>query len=808
MQFVDANDVELLRGSEFFDSDYYLAQYPDVAALGMDPVEHYLWLGARLKRNPSANFDTGYYLDRHRDVARSKHNPLVHFIKWGRAEGRVTKRERRHVARAKITTASSIAHWAGARESTLDGVAIVIPVYNAPEETEECLLSVLRHTPETALVILIDDASPDPRVQEFLVRYQDRANLLIVRNEKNLGFTRTVNRGIELAGKRDVVFLNSDTVVTPFWLRNLRIAAYSSDRIATATPFSNNAGAFSAPIVGQKNELPENVSLDQYARAITRSSERLYPEIPTGNGFCMYVRRACIEEIGNLDSEAFPRGYGEENDFCMRAGRAGWKHVIDDATYIYHVRSASFGDEKTPLMKAGRAVIDERYPDYTVRVRQFLADPRVVQSRGSVERALAHLATTSDIRPRTLYVISTKTGGTPQTNEDLMNGVSGSLDTYVLRCDSRTLTLYRFNGAYVELASHDLDEPIKAFPHRSVEYDSVVREWLVAYDIDLVHIRHIGWHGLGLIDEAAALDIPIVFSFHDFYAVCPTIKLLDNNKKYCAGRCTPGTGRCAMELWNTEDYPSLKNQAVFEWRRQLRPVLEKCAAFVTTSESARKQLVDAYPFLRSRRFEVIPHGRDFARFDLPQTSLQPGEKLRILVPGNISPAKGGLFLSELGKRVDDLGIEMHILGKVARAVDTSRGFVLHGEYKREDFLDKTGPIRPHIGAILSIWPETYCHTLTELWAAGIPVLAFDFGAVGERIREHGAGWLVDAELPSLIDQIRRISESPALRETARSELAQWQRTTGATHSVDWMAQRYKNLYRECVPAWDTVPATK
>ena len=218
---------------------------------------------------------------------------------------------------------------------------VLVPVHNAAAEVEACLETLLRHTGPRCRIVVIDDASTDPGVRTMLNRHNGLGKIEVVRNEQNLGFTRTINRGIKLAGRADVVFLNSDTRVTPGWLRNLRLAAYSGERVGTATAFSNNAGAFSVPDAGRNNPLPSSASLDDYARAISQASLRTYPSAPTGNGFCMYVRRDCLDATGLLDEEAFPRGYGEENDFCMRAGKLGWSHVIDDANSR---RPYSFGE--------------------------------------------------------------------------------------------------------------------------------------------------------------------------------------------------------------------------------------------------------------------------------------------------------------------------------------------------------------------------------------------------------------------------------------------------------------------------------
>jgi GT2 family glycosyltransferase len=88
MTGVSVDDIAIVRTSGLFDEAWYLDQYPDVRKLGMDPVEHYLWIGRLLKRNPSPRFDAAAYLDFNDDIAKTGVNPLVHFVRWGKEEGR------------------------------------------------------------------------------------------------------------------------------------------------------------------------------------------------------------------------------------------------------------------------------------------------------------------------------------------------------------------------------------------------------------------------------------------------------------------------------------------------------------------------------------------------------------------------------------------------------------------------------------------------------------------------------------------------------------------------------------------------
>lgn len=813
MRADDMSDERLVASSALFDPGWYRVEYPDIARLNADPLKHFLRHGFREGRNPGPRFHTKWYAERY--AGRLQHdNPLIDYLRSGQSEGRDTQ------------PSSMISQWwdsltpapeaAAQTNKALSGVntrlaaapkrpAIVVPVYNAAAETEACILSILRNTRLDYRLILVDDCSPDPAVRQVLDRFRDIEQVEIHHNETNLGFSGTINRGIELAGRSDVVFLNSDTLVTPNWLDRLRYAAYSTDKTATVTAVSNNAGAFSVPESGT-NEMPSHLSLDEYGRAIAQTALRLYPETPTGNGFCMYVRRDCIDEVGMLDAAAFPRGYGEENDFCMRAGRKGWRHIIDDSTFIYHVRSASFGSSKDELMKQGRAVVDSRYPEYTARVRDFVRAEPLKMVRERVASMLKALATQPGaVKPRALYVLSTKTGGTPQTNQDLMGAIDDRYETFVLRSNALSVTISVFrDGVYTELERHILSSAIHAYPHTSKDYDDIVSVWLLRYGFELVHIRHIAWHSLGLVREAKTLNIPIVFSFHDFYTICPSVKLLDIDNRYHGGKCDPTHANCRKELWDKADFLALPDDGVDHWKTMFVEMLAQCDGFVTTVRQARRIVLDNFPQLGGHPFEVIAHGRDFTEFGSLAAPWQKGETLRILLPGNIDEPKGSEIVYRLSDYAVAHGFEFHVIGSALASLASASGgqsslpgVVLHGPYERQSFDDLVRRIRPHVGAVLSIWPETYCHTLTELWSCGLPVMGFDIGAVGERIRDKNAGWVIpEMTAEAVIELIDGLRSHPERIERAIDAVKAWQLGLGASRTCAAMAADYVAFYAD------------
>lgn len=674
--------------------------------------------------------------------------------------------------------------------------AIIVPVYNAADDLRVCIKRLVDYTSDCVEILLIDDFSSDPEIQKILREAEQYRNFRTLQNSKNLGFTGTVNRGLELIGRKHAVLLNSDARVTPGWLEGMLRAAAARPRVATVTAMSDRAGAFSAPNMGNENELPPGVDEITYARAFRRRGLGLYPTVPTGNGFCMFVNRACLDEIGGLDAAAFPRGYGEENDFCMRAGRAGWCHLIDDRTYVFHDRSKSFGEAKQDLVLEGRAVIDVRYPEYKNAISVFGRDMKIQTARFQAKKALHDCNDPRTSLPRTLFVVATQTGGTPQTNLDLMEALSDGTDSWLMRCDSRQIVLYHFReNTLQEVRHHELSETLEPIRHVSGEYDKVVADWLEYLDIDIVHIRHIAWHSLNLPKIAKDKGCRVVFSFHDFYTVCPTVKMLrPRNDDPVGGR--PGASN-KPELWSDVSMPPLTDEWCQFWRDRFDGMLSNCDQFVTTSHSAKSTIIENLPNIDGKRFHVIPHGRDFDEFRNLRVRPHHGTPLRILVPGNISMAKGLGVIRDLLEIDKSELLEIHILGKI----DDSHGIShprlkLHGTYNRNDFARKVASIKPHLGAVFSVWDETFCHTLTELWSVGVPPIVFDFATVAGRVRETGAGWVMPhLDVNELYQEIITTAFDTAEQDRVENAISAWQTGSGAGQSTRLMAAKYQNVYR-------------
>lgn len=265
--------------------------------------------------------------------------------------------------------------------------AVVIPVYNAAAELDRCLQTVQATVPSATEVLVIDDASPDPVVADVLRTWLGRGGpgWRFLRNAENRGFVRTANHGMRLC-QGDVVLLNSDTEVTRGWLQGLGRCLASDPAIATATPWTNNGEIVSLPRFCAANPAPADA--EAVAAVIAGAAPARYPDLPTAVGFCMAVARRAIDRIGLFDEALFGRGYGEENDYSMRARDAGMRNVLCDDVYVVHLGGRSFGPLGLQPGEDSMRRLLSRHPDYLEQVQAFIAADPLAERRRAILAAL------------------------------------------------------------------------------------------------------------------------------------------------------------------------------------------------------------------------------------------------------------------------------------------------------------------------------------------------------------------------------------------------------------------------------------
>ncbi|THK34626.1 glycosyltransferase [Ensifer sp. MPMI2T] len=378
--------VSIVSKSIFFDADWYSARYPDIEKTGLSPAEHYLRIGAFSGYDPGPKFSTSYYLRAYPNVARAGLNPLVHC-------------EENVKATASSPDAPPII---ATPDNFLGRIDVVVPVFNALDDVKSCLRSLAEASSDyQSRIIIVNDGSDDETTNWLRGAIEGLSNeqtvFTLIEHEQNMGYTKAVNTGLRASTAPYVVTLNSDTIVTPYWADGLVRCMHSADDIGICGPLSNAANWQSVPNLYDSNgkfainSLPGGMTPDEMARLVLSVSCRDYPRTNFVNGFCFMIRREVIESIGYMDEEAFPTGYGEENDYCVRAQDAGYALAYADDTYVFHAKSKSFGHERRiALSKAGTAALRRKHGSKFENLASRLKDTRQMDAvRHRIKMSLA-----------------------------------------------------------------------------------------------------------------------------------------------------------------------------------------------------------------------------------------------------------------------------------------------------------------------------------------------------------------------------------------------------------------------------------
>ncbi|MBK7168685.1 MAG: glycosyltransferase [Gammaproteobacteria bacterium] len=720
--------------SAWFDVEYYLRQNRDVARAGIDPLLHYLGCGGSDGRSPCRQFDSAFYLLANPDVAEAGVNPLMHYLRYGRLEGRpVTASGLGGGAAEPAPYVPAVVpdNWADLEPGPrLDDalVDVVVPVYKGKSETLRCLRSVLLALNETPHeLIVINDASPDEELVEALRRQAGLGYFTLLDNDGNRGFVESANRGMALHPRRDVVLLNSDTEVFGDWLDRLRASARRDSRTATVTPLSNNATIASYPRFLHDNPYPLEVPFGELDALAARVNHGLEIETPTGVGFCLYLRRDFLDQVGLFDGAAFGRGYGEENDLCQRAITAGWRNIIAPDVFVHHLGSVSFQGERAKRVAAAMGVMDRRHPGYQRDVRQFIEEDPVAGARQKLDWArLALLA-----RERNVLMVCHNRGGGAERHlrEDSARLLEEGYGVFYLRPVAGQPHHVRINAARNILLPN---QPVFA-----LENTALLAGALAQLRISSIHV-----HGTvdftaaapgQLVQLGEALGATLELDIHDYHVICPRINLADDSGRYCGEPAERDCDNCLGALGNRHAARSIR-----DWREANAQLLRAADRIWVPDPDVSERLHRYHPELR---IAVAPHEEINAEtVQLREPLLHADEPLRVVVIGAISLVKGFEVLLECARdaRQRRLPLSFSLLGYSMNDTRLQQaGVEVSGRYLEHEGHDKLDALHPHLVWLPSLWPETYSYTLSLALQGGYPVSAFDIGAIGRRLAAIG-----------------------------------------------------------------------
>ncbi|MBN1915825.1 glycosyltransferase [Candidatus Dojkabacteria bacterium] len=646
-------------------------------------------------------------------------------------------------------------------------VSIIIPVYDAYEYLMKCVNSVICNTPaELYELILIDDKSPDSRVKKYLGSLS-HPNVKVYFNKKNLGFVGNCNRGMTLT-KNDVVLLNSDTEVTKGWLQNLIITAYKSDSIATVTPMSNNASILSLPNKNTNNELPKDFEIEDMSDIAKKSSSNEILSIPTAIGFCMYIKRQVITEVGLFDEETFGKGYGEENDFSMRAIKAGYINVADTKTFIYHKGNVSFQTGKSFSEEKMRKLLD-KHPDFQKHINKYIKlDPLDAQT--TIASFLCKKLKLNRKSQNVLFVkhVEESIGGTQVHIQHLIDG-NKTINFITLSIRNDHIFVDIFSEGKLILNTSLVNETNEA---NEIFQEKVITSICRFFNIGLIHFHHLLNANINLLGIHKKLGIKAVFTAHDVLLISSAEQLIEHTKK---------------------GFLSKVNDSSF--KSHIENLISKLNLIIYPSEYLYKKYNEVLNI--NTKQIVIEHGIKLLKSN--KNLEHEKKKLSIAYIGPCSFQKGlKTFVNLIADTKLRNRFSWHLIGIVdpevkryLRQKGLKRGIHYTSDsYSNSDPSKLIEKYKVDISIFPTKVPESFCFTLSESVSLGIPAIGRNIGAIGSRIKKHkfGLTFETDKNLKRLLLDI----------DKDRKMLRQIYKNLDSTKitSLEEMIEKYKEVYNK------------
>jgi GT2 family glycosyltransferase len=637
-------------------------------------------------------------------------------------------------------------------EGPVGPFTIIMPVHNGIALLREALDRVTRNTTGDWRMILVDDASTDAEVPVLLAAWvaarEGRATLVTL--TENVGFVGAVNRGLAAAedGEGPVVLLNSDAHVPPGWAERL-LAPLSDPAVASATPFSNTAEIFSAPLAGQSVAMTGVMAdrIDGVARTLGPPAD--LPSAPTGVGFCMALSRRWLNRVPRLDP-AFGRGYGEEVDWCQKVRAMGGRHVGVPGLFVLHAGGASFGPERTRLRATAAAMLSRRYPRYDAEVQDFLLKDPLRTPRLALAIAWAGFGARDGLP---VYLAHSLGGGA---NMALEREIARDLRTCGAAVVIRVGGASRFR-VELHLPTGRLDG--------ATDTADVLRAMLVAVPrLRIVYSCGVGdplaheLPGLLLRLRRDVLRDRLEARLHDFFPVSPSYCLLG------ADGCYRGPVR-GPSPDPAHRYTSAEGRSIDlrEWQRRWHALLSACDEITVYAPASAEVFGAAFPDLSHRVRLRAPQP-----VALPERVIPDSGATVLGVLGNLNAQKGARVIQGLARRLSATGDPRSIvvIGNVDASISLPARVRIHGGYDNTRIAELARRYGICAWLIPSVWPETYSFATREALATGLPVFAFDIGAQGEAVRAAPNGTPVphdpDADLAlRLIEALPPIPADPA-----------------------------------------------
>lgn len=333
---------------------------------------------------------------------------------------------------------------------------------------------------------------------------------------------------------------------------------------------------------------------------------------------------------------------------------------------------------------------------------------------------------------------------------------------------------------------------------------------LCTYQVNLIHFQHTLDTELRLLRLPELLGIPYVVTLHDYYLICPFIKLTNDNDTYCGEN---GINDCQKCLSNRNFYSKSFGKTITDitfWRRFWGEFIQNAAVNIVPNQDVKTRFIKYFPEGKYRIIEnpelIHPMVRN------KRSSSENDGFIHVGVIGILSVAKGRNVLLDCARlvQIKKLPVQFTLFGELAAYKDfIPETLKVLGRYKEEEIYSLIEKENIDFFWFPAVWPETYSYTLSIPIRAGITVIGTNLGAIGERIHRHHWGITYDYDSPpekiveKLLDfsAVKNQYRDLIITNTTYPEAADYYQVkidkTPVTLSNDKMAELRKEESWEC-----------
>jgi glycosyltransferase involved in cell wall biosynthesis len=467
-------------------------------------------------------------------------------------------------------------------------------------------------------------------------------------------------------------------------------------------------------------DLAATVALDRIAQAANAGQ---VADIPVGVGFCLFLRRDCLDQVGLFREDVFGPGYGEENDWCLRAAQAGWRHVAALDVFVGHVGGRSFGAERAALRRRNAATLERLHPGYDARIAAHAAADPLFEAR----RRMDTLRWAEGRQGAAVLLVTHAEGG----------GVAemvAARAAAVRRAGQRPVVLRPAKGGCA----------IEGFPNLRYAVPAELPALAALLGPDRathIEVHHLLGHRHAVLGLATLLGVKVDTWVHDAAAFCPRINLVGRSGRYCGEPDVAACEECVAALGSH-----------LRERIGVRGLLARSTAELAASRRVVVATQDGARRLRRHFPEISPEIEAWEDDAALPALARPGTgPIRIVIVGAIAVEKGYDVLLECVRdaRSRACPLEFVVCGFTSddeRLMAAGNAFVT-GRYQPAEAVALIRAQAADLAFVPSVCPESWCYGLSRAWQAGLEAVAFDLGAQAERIRATGRGAVLPLALP-------------------------------------------------------------